>query len=473
MKEVTKLHYQLLGKYKELQYKGVLTSGNVSSDKIHINKVTVPGGDEITNYDFWGYALSKDRENYLLSSIDAQGNEIVLRDLLPIYPEGLETVSSKGVAYKIITRPVPARIKPEKKITFKEIVDSLNSVSHSNSNQRKLFIIMSLLSRLTRVNFRVCTPPGYGKDSIVDTMEDLIGSCGSVSNPSVAKLEYMTYLKWLVINEVSNISKADWASVQQFLLDTGAMKESTFKRTRASSGVEEIIDLSKLSIGLFYNDITEYTDQKGFFENKADGNVKDRFIPFRFHGSLNEDFTLINNVNPESFVKDNFDYYRDLAASILYYIEHYYDEVVHYEHPDISCYTERWQQHLKTIFNGLSLYAKDQEEFSVMAVELLNAIKDYNDMLLFPTIYDGFLDKIGAPEFVKNQSPKVTTAIAHYAALFQDESRNDKEREEANKTMKYLQAILKEPLFANKNVLCSSFKGFAESNVSDKKLDEW
>lgn len=478
LEEVTKLHYDLVGEYKEQQYEGVLTSADVSSDMININTITLPDGREVKKYGFWGYELKKNNKKYLLGVVDSNNEEINIGDLLPIYPEGLRLISHKGNAFSIIEEPIPARIKPERILNFREIIDRINSIKSSNPLHRKLFIIDSVLKKITRLNSRTCSNMAFGKDSVIDILDATVGSCGSVANPSVAKLEYMAYLHSLTINEVSNIKESDWDAVQQFLLDAGAMKNQIYKRTRKSSGVGEIIDIHNLSIGLFYNDITAYKDLDKFFENKADDNVTDRFVPFKFYGTYTEDFTLINGVDVKEFVKENFLYYRHLTASILYYNEHFIEELKNYSSPDISMYPDRWRQNLKTIFNGINLYSENQEEYTILCEELLKCITDYTAMLSFPINYALLLDKLGVPDEIKDKGcrfirtgSKVTTeAIKYFNSLSKDKGQKDEVREAARRKVQYLRAVVDENLFLNKNVLCLSY---TESNKGEGGLDDW
>ncbi len=463
--EVTPLHYALVREYKEQQYEGVLTNSDVSSDMININTITLPDGREVKKYGFWGYELKKDQKRYLLGVIDSNNKEISIGELLPIYPEGLRLISHKGNAYSIIEEPIPARIEPERKLNFRQIIDRLNDIKSTNPTHRKLFIIDSVLKKITRLNTRVCSNFGFGKDSVIDILDATVGSCGSVANPSVAKLEYMAYLHSLTINEVSNIKESDWDAVQQFLLDVGAMKNHIYKRTRKSSGVGEIIDIHNLSIGLFYNDITAYKDLDKFFENKADDNVTDRFIPFKFYGVYKEDFSLINNVDVKEYVKENFLYYRYLTASILYYNEHFLDELKVYESPNISSYPDRWKQNLKILFNGINLYSDTQEEYTSLCKELIRCISDYTAMLSFPTNYGLLLDKLEVPESIKDKGcrfirtgDKMTTeAFKYFISISEDKGQKDDVREVARQKAKFLMAVVNEPLFLNKNVLCLTY----------------
>jgi len=466
---VTKLHYSLVEEYKKQQYKGLLTSSNVTSDKIHINKVTFPGGETNDNYDFWGYTLEKDKTKYLLSSIDDKGKEVMLKELLPIFPspedeEGLEDVAHRGQAYRLINKPVPARISPERKMSFRQLVDTLSSSSHTNKRHQILNTIITLIQRIYRANVRICTPPGFGKDSMIVILDNIIGGCGSVTNPTVAKLEYMTYLNHLVINEVSSIRKSEWDVIQQFLLDTGDFKPSTFKRSR---GVKEIIDLSKLSLSLFFNDISTYANTSKFFDNKTDDNAKDRYLPLRLHGRYDESFEEITTVDVKAFIKDNFSFYKDIASSTFYYIEQLNNEQKRFVVPDLTKYPERWRNNLAWILKGLNVYSDTEEEYIMWFGVVRNAIKDYDDMLKFPEHFIVLMNKLGIPSSVYGKSYNVDFAINYLLA--RGKNSNGSGKESIAHKVTYLRKVKDESLFANRNVMCSCYSDVVHS----KEVTRW
>ena len=458
---VTMLHYELVEEYRRQQYKDLLLSNHVASDKLHINKVTFPGGLVNDEYDFWGYILEKDGDKYLLSCMTVDGEELSLKDLLPIYPEDLEEVAYRGQAYKVINRPVPARIPPEKKLSFKEFVDNLSYTKHTNKDHQIFNVLLGLTQRFYRAYFRVCTPPGFGKDSFVSVMDALVGGCGSITNPTVAKLEYMTYLNHLVINEVSSIGKSEWALIQQFLLDVGDFKPSTFKRSR---GDREVIDLTNLSISLFYNDIDQYASLKKFFDTKTDGNVKDRFVPFRFVGGYDEPFENITKLNTKSFIKDNFVFYRDIVSSYYYYkenLEKYVDSS--YPSPDLSIYPKRWRNNLSWVIKMLNVYSDDEVEYLRLWGNLKSCIKDYEEMLKYPEYFRGLMDKLRVPPSVYGEGVRLPVVIDFLTAKAKS---NDRHKDKLMRQVVYLKKILAEPLFANKNVMCGCY---SESTVSPNK----
>jgi len=452
--EVTPMHYKLLSGYKDRQYKNILTLNNIKSKKVHINKVTFPGGIVHKEYDFWGYKLEADDKNYLLSCVDENMKEVKVKDLLPIYPEDTETLAVEGVAYEEIHKPVPARIPVIKKHEFRELVDRLNESKTNNPINKLLLTIFTLVQRMKRNNGIICSPPAMGKDSTLAIIDYLFGGCGAVSNPSVAKLEYLTHMKLLVINEVSSIGKAQWGEIQSFLLDVGDMKLKTQKRTRGFSGVGEIINLEDLSIALYFNDITEYGDMKKFFDFKADGNVKDRFVPIRLWSKHTENFNLITKVNIKRYVNDHYDYYRDMACTFAYYEKHLDTMFPPEDDVRFKDLPERWGNSLMVYFQGLKAYSKDEDEYNMLKDAVFRGMDDYQEMLNFPNNYEVLAAKMRLPKYVYENNCNVDNAIKFLRTISEDKNKHEKLRDVASKKIKYLKALVNEPTFKTRNLLC-------------------
>ena len=456
---VTPLHYKLIDAYKSKQYKNLLSFNNVASKKIHINKVTLPGGIVEEDYDFWGYELETDDEKYLLSCMK-EGEEINIKDLLPIYPKDLETVAVKGNAYKLINNPIPARIPSKKVMSFKEMIDFLSDIKTTEPLNKVLMTIFTVMQRMKRTNVIICSNPGNGKDSTAVIMDSLFGGVASISNPSVAKLEYLTHNKLLIINEVSSISKAQWNEIQSFLLDVGDLKLRTQKRTRRTAGVGEEIDLRELSIALYFNDITEYKDMSKFFDNKTDGNVKDRFLPLRLWGTHTENFNLITSVNVNSYINRHYDDYRNVVMTFNYYSQHI-DELYN---PSIDKeflgLPERWINSLMIFFQGIKAYSEgDKELYDVLKSRVLKAMRDYKEMLKFPESFNLLVSKLKIPKHITDGNCDLKKVIDYLTVQSNDKDKHEKLRALARAKLNYVTKVYEEPTFEIRNIMCVSYTG--------------
>jgi len=392
---VNLLHYDLIGEFRRQFYKDLLTINDVVGSQIKLNKLEFPDGATKDDANFWGYILEKDGKKFLLSSVDSEGNELILKDVLPILPNKCLKVASKGFAYSWIQEPISMKFKEDKKMTFKQLVNKLSSMAHSNDKHQKLLWFMTLSQYIDRANFRFCSNPSFGKDSTVDIIGNLIGGCATIENPTIAKLEMMANsTKLLAVNEVVDVSKSDWRNIQQFLLAAGAHKNELTKHSRATaSGTSEFIDIRKFSISLMYNDISDYTNMERYFDFVTKDAVKDRFPSFRLHGVFEEDFNNIKNINKKKYVKEHFEEYKDIIYTITYYTKNLLKEIHRYDSSRLNKdIPKRWIINIGRLLRIIDVYCDTQEEFDYWIDIINNSMKDYSEMLK----YNKFLNKLSS-----------------------------------------------------------------------------
>lgn len=381
------LFYDSLSEWKRQFYKDLLTSQHLIPGEIKINKIDFASGGSQEHANFWGYMFEKDGKKYLLESKDTTGLQIDLSELMPFIASDLEKVAHKGVVYWLVHKPISAKFRPQKCMQFRELVDILSSFSHSNPVHQKLLVFIALTSMMDRANFRISTPPGFGKDSIVDTMGALIGNAATVENPTLAKLEYMTAFKWLVVNEINDIGKAEWKVVEQFLLATGAHKSEVTKHSRAmAGGVKEILSLKNFSLALLYNDIDCYPEMKEYMDFITKKAVLDRFPAFRLYGSLTEDFNIHRTVDVEKLVKDNFTVYKEILYTFSYFKANLLRELKQFKVDGLMDMPQRWKINIGRLLRIVDLYCNNQDEFNFWIKVINDSLKDYKEMLNYPTL---------------------------------------------------------------------------------------
>lgn len=390
------LYYDNIAQFHENFFKDVLTQEHLVPGQIKIDKLHYPDGGVDDAANFWGYVLEKDDVKYLVSSYDENQEEININDILPFVANDCQKVADKTTVYYHVRRPVTVKFKPEKTMEFRQFVDTLSSFSHSNPKHYKLFWFLALASMYDRANFRISTCAGFGKDSTVDILGNLVGGCATVENPTIAKLEFMTSYSWLAVNEVVDISKAQWLDIEQFLLSTGAHKPAVTKRSRSGkTGVKEVMNLSKFSISLLFNDIDHYPDPSKYFDSVTKQAVKDRFPSLRLHGVFTEDFNQINKTNIKKFVADNVDKYKELIYNYTYYEKTLNEAVLSYDTHRLIKVPSRWATNLGRLLKIVGLYVSSQEEFNEWVVTINNCILDYKEMVKYPKIHERLIKKLG------------------------------------------------------------------------------
>jgi len=374
------LHYTALETFKKEFYKDLLTKEHMQFSQIQIQKLRFPDGDMNEEANFWGYLFVKDGKKYLISSTGDNGEEIDIAKMLPILPKDVEKVANmKGEVHFLVHKPVSVRFKEVMKHTPKQFINALSSLSHTSEKYQKLMWMMSLSQLWDRSYYRISSPAGTGKDSTVDICNSLFGDCGTVESPTIAKLEdRASVLKWLVVNEVVDLGRAEWD----------------------------------------YNDIDHYPDaQKKYFDMTTKSAVLDRFPPFRFYGKFTEDFNALGAIDVDTLVENNFEKYKDMLYTYHYFKSNYRKHLHQYDRSKLMKTQGRYATNINKLLNIVDLYSDTQAEFDEW-VELINtSLEDYYCMVhtYIPTV-KSFCKKnrIILKDTFPEGSKIELQAIAHY-----------------------------------------------------------
>ncbi len=304
-----KWHYNTLQAFNKEYYHGIISS-NMLSEELFIK------GES-----YWQVFYNKKR--YLLQKD--------LVDELPIKILKTTDLPYRNKIYHVITEYASVRITPEKKMSFKQLVDGL-SLEHSNPKDFTFFKILALASEIGRLNFRISSEAGFGKDSVMSVLGFLRNNVSIINPRTTPAVEYRLYNKVLVLNELSNLESSQRKLLQELLLLVGDYKNVYEKSSRSTNDTFDTYDISKLSLVLFYNNL-DYYEKIGkedlFFDNMFTKAVKDRYLPFKLNGSLNmKQFTeALTMQEYHNIMVENHDYFVDYVRSLEWYSQHFIEEV--------------------------------------------------------------------------------------------------------------------------------------------------
>lgn len=406
-----KLYYPALAEFDRQFKEHILSIEHVASHKIHWKKFSYPNGDApdepeaVTGYVLMKGSKDSGAKKYLLPYM--HGSVV---DELPIIVDDTRMVSYKSEVYELVESYRTVKIRSEKKMSFRELVNVLCEHEHTNPKHQKLMTMIALSQLFDRANIRVASNPGFGKDSSVETLSMLHGDCLAIGKPTFAKLEHRTGVSWLVINEMMNLKKKDWEDIEQFLLNAGDFKPTYEKHSRSYKGSGESFDISKLSLSMFYNDITAYPSGD-YFDTIGHKAVIDRFPAIRVYGRFTEPWHKIAQINVSEYVSENKEVYTDLLHTLKYFSEHMEDEINHYDRsllssvaPDI---TGRWLQCTHVFLKAFDMYSQTQDEFNAWILIYLEAIEDYKEMLEYPYLLKAAnnRDPESSNNFLKGETP--------------------------------------------------------------------
>ena len=405
---MVKLHYDVLSRFNEHIYNGFISS-------IHLKEEVAVKGNE-----FWLAEYNK--QKYLLPL------DIVSH--LPIVVSSYDIVKYRGKLYRAVQEYKTVKVTPEKRMSFRELVDWFDyklsdtktvmvlgrrksepyTLEELERNKKHflLFKIFMLGAEIGRVNFRVSTAPGFGKDSIVQLLGFLMNDAVSISPRSVASIEYRLVNKLLVLNELSALESGQRDVIWKMLELVGDYKNVYEKSTRASSGTFDQYDISKLSLTIFYNRKEDYEIAgKGdkFFDNIFGSAIQDRFIPFKFEGTIDKkQFRTTPKFNEWENYKEE---YLSVIKTIWWYRYHYLEEVAPYEdliNEFVDTNEFLMGRHPLSFYKlaqFMALYAENETDLKQLMNDAYKAyLSYYGANVKQQTLNDGLVEEVDVEDFV-------------------------------------------------------------------------
>ena len=374
-----KLHNTLLKKFNESIYSGFIST-------VHLKEEVAVKKDM-----YWLAQYNK--KNYLIT------HDLV--EKLPFRIDKSEPLMYRGKVYHQVTEVTPVEIQEKHSIEPYELLDWF-ILEHTNKEYYKQFMLLMLSAIIGRVNFRVATEAGFGKDSAAMMLGSLMNDV-SVTNPrTTAAVEYRLLNKLVVLNEMSNLTSEQRHLLQELLLMIGDYKNTYEKSSRATASTLDTYDVSQLSLVIFHNMYWDYKLKKQedrYFDNIFTQAVQDRFMPFAFT-HFDPEYHNSNGVfhagNPCKLDMTQFRDRHDKGAYQLYepeyktimreikYLRNHYPELLHNYSRDFVDNFKLSGRHIDSfdrILDFVDLFSRSKEEFERLATNLYHRHLDYFESL--------------------------------------------------------------------------------------------
>jgi len=350
-------HNDVLSRFNEILYKNIYTVSNITSkEQIYAFK---DAGNKT------GFRLEKSNKIkvYFLETKDV--------DKLPLKIMTTKKDSFRTDVLYRVKSAESVKIPSSREASFRNVVDWMCNFEHSEPIHWKLNKIIKIVAAVDRLNYREIGEAGFGKDSIVDAITELINETANIYGATFAKLEYSLKNSFLFFNEMGNLKEDDKINMQNFLLNAGAYRNKYIKRSRRTKGTQEEYDMTHTSVCIASNPYSYYR-KKGqeTFVDMFTQAVMDRFIPFKFDGRLTHNFTKPSSV--DNVVTKNKTFYKKIISTLNWYRENNSKvEPVDWDYIPRTHFTTRFKRSFDSICKYISLYAKDREEYKMLVQELL------------------------------------------------------------------------------------------------------
>ena len=381
-KELT-FHSDCISAFNAELYDNIFTDENVVSKQKAIKL-----GDK----KYYGYFLEKGKSSYFVPS------EFITE--IPFKVTKKVTTDYKSDVFDVIIDCEGITIPAEKRMSLRELTDTIANFSHSNPLHFKLYKLVALAAYIDRINARISTDAGFGKDSVVNIISALVNSTYNMYGGTFAKLEFALVNKLIVLNELGHLKPDDKFNFQEFLLAVGAYFNIYTKRTRKTGTTQEQYDIGKLSLMIFYNLPSYYVSKnQEYFDQIFTKAVINRFLPFVFEGTITTKFEKL--VDPAEIVAEYKDVYKDVIATINHFRAHPVMEIK-FKVPETIKFTKEFMRYDRTfnvIMKYISEYSRTQEEFDLLTKELYKCYQNYDKLTHIEKVDDAPVDLQKAIDF--------------------------------------------------------------------------
>lgn len=357
------MHIDVIKYFSNNLFEGILTEANIVSKKKAIKLK-----DDIDTIKHYGYFMEKNKETYFLPSDYIKE--------LPIKILNKKEVDYQTDVFYLIDEIETVKIPAKKILTFREMIDLIANFKHSNPMQFLLYKIIITTAIIDRINFRVISKKGFGKDSVVDIFQMLHPNIVNQYGASYAKMEFILRNKFILFNEIGNLKEDDKYNFQNFFLATGSFFPIYSKRTRKTLDVEDEFDISQLSVGIAYN-TPDYYIEKGqeYFDMIFTSAVTDRFIPFLFEGVI---LTEFGEINEKQLSTEYSNIYKSIISTLTWFKQNPIENK--YKLPETTKFEnerKRYKRTFKVIAKYISEYAENEQEYVELITELYKAYQTY------------------------------------------------------------------------------------------------
>jgi len=351
----------VLNKFNSETYQNILSESELYDNEFALS-------DKVTT----GFKLKKGNRVYFLPSKYINN--------LPLKVKTYKKIIDRSNVFHLITDAVIVKLKGEKTMEFKELVDTICGYKHTNPKHFLLYKLLCIIAYINRVNWRVATRSAFGKDSVCDAIRDLANNCARIDKATPAKLDYVLKFPFILCNEIASLKKEEKEVFLQFGLSAGGKATKYTKPTRKSSGTKEIYDISKLSLCFTYNIASFYRDNGSeSFDDSFPEQFLDRFIPFLFDGFIDIDQFKRSG---EFDIDKAYEKHKGLYIKILRMLFWLIDNPLEPKW-DVSSDFKfgkgkyRWRNDFKFICTYISHYTKDKKDYDELCKELYDCHRRY------------------------------------------------------------------------------------------------
>lgn len=367
--------------FNELNFDSILYPSNILGVETYI-RLGFDKDSPVIN----GYKISKKHKDSNVETIYFLKSEWI--EDLPIKIVQTQKVNYKSEVLNVITKRDICRIKPEQKMSWRELIDYTGLPYHSNKLSYTLYKLKCVYARTKKqVYFRAVSDSAFGKTKYLEMLNLLLNKTCIISDATAPKLFFaICWQRMICINELPDVSdKKQYVKFCNQLINIGDKSKSIENPARKTEGTFDVADTSKLSV-CFTHNFSKYYEETGLkpFESIFPTNVINRYYYNAYEGI--SEFHQPFGYNSQQIADKYQEYIKDVIKTFLYFEEN----IENIENPYPECILDkmlsqipepRFREHFIDFSKAVSLYSRDINEYVMLMIEEFKSHMKYRETI--------------------------------------------------------------------------------------------
>jgi hypothetical protein len=311
---------------------------------------------------------------------------LVFEQQIPVKPmesfECLEKKSNKNL-HNFVTSVKSVSVPSDSKGTgFREWVDNLNPIKHTNELHMRLMKLLVVASAYSGVGVGVCSPPEFSKGVFFSLFKYMGTTISFLKAPTEAYLyQCVCANKVLVFDEITTAPSEKVSMIENLVINLKDNTPELPKQALTKGYQKRSADLTSMSAIFTFNRPQDLKRGKPFEEvwgNPAA--IKSRFPLFLFDGKVDQ---AMDNPSPhemEVAIKEHAQFFKDEMMKAKYWTTN-----IHLLQKDFNRSNVKLQgrhyTNSKAWYDVIEAYCETQTEFDLYVSELNRCNYNYSKMI--------------------------------------------------------------------------------------------
>ena len=365
-------HTTFLNNFNLKLYKGVLSHTDIISEEV---------SKKFHDNQYYGFVLQKENVNLKIKEKFFLPTDKIGK--LPLQVNAKQKFSHKGEVFWFIYKADTIQMPTKRYFDIRELANTFANYKHSEQRYWTFAKIVNLAGYFEQLNIRIVSEASFGKDGIVDILALLNGNVVNLYGATLAKLKYSLLNDFIIINELSALTRQQISDMQLYLTQAGAYKPTFENNSRASQGTKETFDLTNKTHVIFHNTPDYYINKnQPYFDQMFTPAISDRFPALLMKGYVEEDFS--DSPMEKDISEDDITLLKKVISTINYYKK---NPISKMKYPlDIGLFKfqgkekQRTSRSFKIICKYLAEYSESEDEFKEWGLFLKDSWNNYRIM---------------------------------------------------------------------------------------------